>query len=92
MSLVYKLQNKLVSSFEGRALAIRTIGTYSLAPRSGGGAKISVPPAVLIKYYGQLLGGQYTISNIQPLHQICHISITHQTKQISNKTLSKQII
>ena len=27
-------------------------------------------------------GGQYTISNIQPLHQICHISITHQTKQI----------
>ena len=71
MSLVYKLQNKLVSSFEGRALAIRTIGTYS-------GAKISG----IDKYYGQLLGGQYTISNIQPLHQICHISITHQTKQI----------
>jgi len=25
-------------------------------------------------------GGKYTVSNIQPLHQICHISITHQTK------------
>jgi len=25
-------------------------------------------------------GGKYTISNIQPLHQICHNSITHRTK------------
>ena len=22
-------------------------------------------------------GGKYTVSNIQPLHQLCHISITH---------------
>jgi RNA-directed DNA polymerase len=24
-------------------------------------------------------GGKYSLSNIQPLHQICHISITHRT-------------
>jgi len=35
MSIVYKLQNKLVSSFEGRALAIRKIVTNSGAKTPG---------------------------------------------------------
>jgi hypothetical protein len=35
MSLVYKLQNKLVTSFEGRTLAIRKVVTNSGAKTSG---------------------------------------------------------
>lgn len=26
-------------------------------------------------------GGKYTVSNIKPLHQLCHISITHAKKK-----------
>jgi RNA-directed DNA polymerase len=25
-------------------------------------------------------GGKYSMNNIQPLHQICHVSITHKSK------------
>jgi len=31
-------------------------------------------------------GGKYTIRNIQPLHQLCHISITHSAKTRSKLT------
>ena len=34
------------------------------------------------------VGGKYTISNIQPLHQICHQSITHS---VANKTKTEVI-
>nr|AYE93292.1 DNA polymerase [Termitomyces sp.]AYE93309.1 DNA polymerase [Termitomyces sp.] len=33
-------------------------------------------------------GGKYTISNIQPLHQLCHISITHANKKVDEAKIN----
>jgi 5-methylcytosine-specific restriction endonuclease McrA len=44
------------------------------------GEKVELHHIVAVKE-----GGKYTLTNIQPLHQLCHISVTHnKTKTNTN--------
>jgi RNA-directed DNA polymerase len=36
-------------------------------------------------------GGTYAVSNIQPLHQICHISVTHRNKNLKKKNSKNKL-
>jgi hypothetical protein len=46
--------------------------TYNAGGGGANGEKIELHHIKPVKE-----GGEYSLENIQPLHQICHISITH---------------
>lgn len=73
MKQVYKLQNQLVKSFEGRAIAVRRV------VRSSGGNTPGIhkgEPVELhhIKPFKE--EGKYTMASNEPLHRICHQNVT----------------
>lgn len=73
MRLVYQLQNQLVTSVEGRALAIRRVVT------SSGGKSPGIDKIIWDK----------PLDRFNAIHdQLCHISITHANKKVDEAKIN----